>query len=417
MKTPSNPAAPPPVSNDIPLPDRQALVERIAASAAFRKSARLREFLLYVAHCSFENRPDDATEHQIGVQVFGRPGDYHAADDTIVRSQARLLRQKLEAYFQEEGRGEPLVLTIPKGAYLPVIAPREAAPLTAEPRHPRAAFPWVAVLATVSLLATGAALWLAVRQSRPAAPPAVASLWSRLLDPARPLTLILPDHVYALQQELAKEHGNLADYLRKRWPEGDANRALERAAPNFNIRRYTTTDAVAAALKLSALGHAFGARVEARYARELALKDLSPGNVVLLGRPTTNPWVETFEPRLNFRFESNLETHQVGCRNVTPQPGELPFYAPLNTPRDRTVYAAAAFLPNLNRGGNVLIVVGTSSGAQESALEFLTNEALFAGFAAKLGRPLPYFEVLLRTVTVDGVSREPVVVTFRRLPD
>lgn len=192
---------------------------------------------------------------------------------------------------------------------------------------------------------------------------------------------------------------------------------MELAAPNFNIRRYTTTDAVAAALKLSELGHTFGARVEARYARELALKDLSPGNVVLLGRLTTNPWVETFEPRLNFRFESNLETHQVGCRNVTPQPGELPFYAPVNTPRDRTVYAAAAFLPNLNRGGNVLIVMGTSSGAQESALEFLTNEALFAGFAAKLGRPLPYFEVLLRTVTVDGVSREPAVVTFRRLPD
>lgn len=215
MKRPSSPEAAGPVCNEIPLADREDLVARVAAGRAFRKSARLREFLLYVARCSFENRPDDATEHQIGVHVFGRSEDYHAGDDTIVRSQARLLRQKLEAYFHEEGRAEALVLTIPKGAYLPVIAPREAPPAASEVR-PAAAFPWIAVLAAVSLLATGAALWLAVRQSRPAVPPAVASLWSRLLDPARPLTLILPDSVYALQQELAKEQGNLADYLRKR---------------------------------------------------------------------------------------------------------------------------------------------------------------------------------------------------------
>ena len=415
MKTPSNPDAAPLVFNDIPLADRQALVDRIAASQVFQKSARLREFLVYVARCSFENRPEGATEHQIGVQVFGRPEDYHAGDDTIVRSQARLLRQKLEAYFSAEGRAEPLILTIPKGGYLPVISPREAASAAAPAEPGRS--PWIPILAVVALLAAGAALWLALRPAQLAPPPAIRSLWSRLLDPALPTTLILPDSVYALQQELAKEQGNLADYLRKRWPEGDANRQLERVAPNFNIRRYTTTDAVAAALKLSDLGHAFGARIQARFAREFALKDLSPGNVVLLGRPTTNPWVETFEPRLNFRFESNLETHQVGCRNTRPQPGEEAFYAPVNTPRDRTVYASAAFLPNLNRRGNVLIVMGTSSGAQESALEFLTNEALFAGFAAKLGRPLPYFEVLLRTVTVDGVSREPAVVTFRRLPD
>lgn len=385
-------------------------MQRIVASGTFQKSARLRDFLLYAARCAFENRTEDVTEHQIGVHVFGRPEDYHAGEDTIVRSQARLLRQKLEAYFSGEGRDEPVLLTIPKGGYLPVFTPRDAADPAARP----ARVPWIPVLAALALVATAAAIGLALRRPQPAPPPpAVASLWSRLLDPARPLLLVIPDSVYALQQELAREHGNLADYLRKRWPDGAANRELERAAPNFNIRRYTTTDSVAAALKISALAHAFGARVEARYAREIVLKDLSPGNVVLLGRPATNPWVETFEPRLNFRFESNLETHQVGCRNMNPQPGELPFYAPVNTARDRTVYAAAAFLPNLNRGGNVLLIMGTSSGAQESALEFLTNEELFKTLVGRLGQPLPYFEVLLRTITVDGVSREPSVVAYR----
>src|SRR6187402_2052370 len=106
---------------------RWALVERIASSRHLKSSARLREFLFYTADCALRDAPEEATEQQIGIRVFQRNPGYNSSEDSIVRTHARLLRQKLTAYFDEEQQ-EELVVDIPKGHYLPVFHPRESAP-------------------------------------------------------------------------------------------------------------------------------------------------------------------------------------------------------------------------------------------------------------------------------------------------
>ncbi|MGE5487399.1 MAG: malectin domain-containing carbohydrate-binding protein [bacterium] len=111
---------------------REELARRVAASSTFEKSPRLRAFLQYVCTCALENRPEAATEQQIGINVYDRPPGYNPNEDNIVRSQARLLRMKLEHYFATEGKDEPIVITIPKGRYLPVFEPRAPA----EPASP-----------------------------------------------------------------------------------------------------------------------------------------------------------------------------------------------------------------------------------------------------------------------------------------
>src|ERR1039458_8664612 len=104
--------------------DRWALVERVAASQIFQKSPRLREFLLYVCETTLRNHLEDVREQQIGVHVFNRRPDYNMSEDSIVRVQARELRKRLALYFDTEGKDEPLVISIPKGGYIPVFAPR-----------------------------------------------------------------------------------------------------------------------------------------------------------------------------------------------------------------------------------------------------------------------------------------------------
>src|SRR5262249_24396089 len=103
---------------------RWALVQRIIASQPFIKSAKLQGFLLYVCRCWLENRIDEISEQRIGERVFQRPPGYNPNEDNIVRSQARLLRQKLEAYFASEGEHEPVILKIPKGGYAPEFVER-----------------------------------------------------------------------------------------------------------------------------------------------------------------------------------------------------------------------------------------------------------------------------------------------------
>lgn len=103
---------------------REELVYRVASSVTFEKSPRLRAFFLHVCKCALEGKPEEATEHQIGINVYGRLSSYNPNEDNIVRSQARVLRMKLEHHFANEGKDESVVITIPKGQYLPVFETR-----------------------------------------------------------------------------------------------------------------------------------------------------------------------------------------------------------------------------------------------------------------------------------------------------
>lgn len=109
---------------------REELVRRVASSSTFERSPRLRAFFLHVCRCALDNQPEAATEQQIGMHVYDRPPGYNPNEDNIVRSQARLLRMKLEHHFANEGKDEPVVITIPKGHYLPVFETRSEEPVT-----------------------------------------------------------------------------------------------------------------------------------------------------------------------------------------------------------------------------------------------------------------------------------------------
>jgi hypothetical protein len=123
---------------------RRELVSRIASSVTFEKSPRLRSFFLHVCRCALEDKPEEATEQQIGIHVYGRPAGYNPNEDNIVRSQARVLRMKLEHHFANEGKHESIVINIPKGQYLPIFenrlveSPRQfdAVPAQIEKRRP-----------------------------------------------------------------------------------------------------------------------------------------------------------------------------------------------------------------------------------------------------------------------------------------
>ena len=105
---------------------RWELVQRIASSQLLKSSSRLRDFLLYVGECAIRDAPEEATEQQIGIHVFGRAPGYNSSEDSIVRTHARLLRQKLTEYFVGEGSAEPIVVEIPKGHYLPIFRTAES---------------------------------------------------------------------------------------------------------------------------------------------------------------------------------------------------------------------------------------------------------------------------------------------------
>ena len=150
------------------------LVRRVASSETFEKSPRLRAFFLHVCRCALEDKSEEATEQQIGIFVYGRSPSYNPNDDNIVRSQARVLRMKLEHHFANEGLDEPYVITIPKGRYLPTFEPRVVVPtprpqILAQPEQKRRVVPWIWIGAAtlLALLAIGLGYRLYQSKSKP----------------------------------------------------------------------------------------------------------------------------------------------------------------------------------------------------------------------------------------------------------
>lgn len=99
----------------------QAQVDRVLTSEGFKTSVRMSRFLRYVAEAALDGRFEEIKETCIGVAAYDRDPTYDPKIDTVVRSEARRLRQKLRQYYETEGKDDSVIITLPKGGYVPVF--------------------------------------------------------------------------------------------------------------------------------------------------------------------------------------------------------------------------------------------------------------------------------------------------------
>jgi hypothetical protein len=90
-------------------------LERVLASAGFSRNERMARFLRFVVEHHLEGKDSELKESVIAVEVFGRRPDHDPAQDSIVRTEAGRLRARLAEYYKGEGRGDALVIELPKG--------------------------------------------------------------------------------------------------------------------------------------------------------------------------------------------------------------------------------------------------------------------------------------------------------------
>jgi serine/threonine-protein kinase len=99
---------------------RHALA-RVRASREFRRSPGLQRFLAFMVEAVLAGHTDEIKESVIGVEVFHRPPGYDPRADPIVRVQANRLRRKLERYYSTEGARDLIRISLPSGAYVPLL--------------------------------------------------------------------------------------------------------------------------------------------------------------------------------------------------------------------------------------------------------------------------------------------------------
>ncbi len=111
-----------------------AALERVTRSALFLRSSQLQRLLRYLVEETLAGRAERLKEFVIGVEVFGRPSSFDPRIDSLVRVEARRLRAALDAYYADEGRPDPVVIRLAKGAYHPAF--ERAAPAVAAAAQP-----------------------------------------------------------------------------------------------------------------------------------------------------------------------------------------------------------------------------------------------------------------------------------------
>jgi len=99
-------------------------LERISLSEEFRKCPQLVRFLRFAVAEALSGRDGGSKERLIGMEVFGRPADYDAGADPVVRVEARRLRRKLAEYYARAGCEDAIEIRLPKGGYLPAFETR-----------------------------------------------------------------------------------------------------------------------------------------------------------------------------------------------------------------------------------------------------------------------------------------------------
>jgi len=90
-------------------------------------------FLRFAVERTLDGKADELKEYLIGVEVFDRKGSYDPRVDPIVRVEARRLRSKLKAYYEGDGREDPIIFEFITGTYAPAIQERDPATPIDEP--------------------------------------------------------------------------------------------------------------------------------------------------------------------------------------------------------------------------------------------------------------------------------------------
>ena len=402
---------------------RRALVDRILASNSFSRSDRLSKFLKYAFQKTTEGRWEDLSEYQIGLHVFERPDRYSPGEDSIVRSHARLLRQRLDAYFENEGKEEKIRITIPKGGYslhfehhtAPTAAvsqtpvSEEPATSTLVPATPTLGRRWWWAAVFAVLLGSALTVWI----SRPAS--LTDSVWKRIFA-RNTRTIIVPaDSTLALFEDLTNQVVSLSDYLSHHYQDPSGNTGISNRLWTPG-RRYTSMADLEISARLMRLPQAQSRDVVIRYARDLQMADLKGSNCVLLGGVRSNPWQEIFHEKLNFRIGYDPQHGENSVINVAPRAKESSTY---NESRDSSyhrAYGVLALLPGLASDTGVVIIQGTSTAGTQAVADFLFDSSRFEEFlrlSASDGKRTQFFEVLLQAESVGGNAQRATVIASR----
>jgi hypothetical protein len=180
-------------------------------------------------------------------------------------------------------------------------------------------------------------------------------------------------------------------------------------------RRYTSIVDLKTILSLKDRAQTLGSDVSVRYARDLRPNDFKTGDVILLGSSEADPWVELYEPNMNFLFRDDYKGI-FSILNRSPQKGEPARWESRRDDPERRVFGVVAYMPSRAGNGNALLLQGTGMSGTEAGMDFVLDDAQLLPFLNRIKRPdgtLPHFELLLETHNMGASAVQSQILAWR----
>ncbi|MGO4214205.1 hypothetical protein AB4043_25710, partial [Terriglobus sp. YAF25] len=119
---------PAPGAAPVPATAIREQLARMVESPGFVASARICRFLTHIVNRTIDGDIDSLKELSVAMEVFDRTSEYDPNIDAIVRVEARRLRTKLKAYYEGQGAGDPVLIGLRPGSYVPIFRWIDAQP-------------------------------------------------------------------------------------------------------------------------------------------------------------------------------------------------------------------------------------------------------------------------------------------------
>lgn len=82
----------------------------------------MRRLMTYIVLETINGRTESLKGYTLGIDVFDRGENFDPERDSIVRVQMGRLRKILDQYYLTEGKSDPIIISVPKGSYIPQFA-------------------------------------------------------------------------------------------------------------------------------------------------------------------------------------------------------------------------------------------------------------------------------------------------------
>ena len=369
---------------------KQAQIQRIVESKAFRTSEVQRNLLQYLADKAMAGDGETVKEYTIGLDVFGKPSSFDPRQESSVRMHVARLRQKMAEYYRTEGAADVTIVDLPKGGFKLVFLERDAAVVAeavAAPARPR--WVWPAVGFAAALLLSAFVVWMrspaetaGVLQTAAVAEPGLsadlAELWAPFFNSPRPILVSLSATRDALTGA------------------GTANGA-------FYLGQFLTPNRKR--------------EVVVTRSDQISMPEIATDNVVFVGPSAGSRQMESVPMQTEFVLDAK------GIRNLKPKSGEPAFLADraAGSSAEGTAeetFALISHVPGLYGNGEILLLEGNRTSSVMAAVKSFTDPGLARMMAAELrekGKLPHFYQVVLRIRSMDEMPVDVSYVLHRTL--